>query len=538
MRSPAYYQLFTVAIVFATSSHAYSQSMQELFDLPNDGDIVYEQDAAYSLAGYCDGCGDVSCGCEPDCGCEPGCGCEPDCGCEPGCGCEPSCGCGTAKKKAKPNPCVGSHKGVFYANNFSYLNDPCNKTECLGDCMKLMPVDSCGRWGTLDIGGQIRLRYHDEEGMGRVAGFSGFEDTENTFLLTRLRLYADWKMSENFRFYVEGISADVTGSDTYIPRPIDRNSGDLLNAFVDVGLTDNFKVRVGRQELVYGAQRLVSPLDWANTRRTFEGIKGMYKKGDWAIDGFYTNFVPVAPDAFDEADYDRSFYGVYGVYSGLENSTMDLYYLGFDDERNLAAISSDFSLHTVGGRLSGKLDGKWLYEVEGAYQGGRQSGLALDHNAGFVTAGVGRKLNCKWDTTLWMYFDYASGNDSVGEFERFNQLFPLAHKYLGFIDAVARSNVLSPNVLLKTKPHKKVDLLLWYYYFGAAEAEDIIPGVAVPSNQVAGEDDFGQELDFICKYTFNPRSNIVFGYSHLWPGNKIVSTNDASFFYSQWTLNF
>jgi hypothetical protein len=30
---------------------------------------------------------------------------------------------------------------------------------------------------------------------------------------------------------------------------------------------------VGRQELLYGAQRLISPLDWANTRRTFEGGK-------------------------------------------------------------------------------------------------------------------------------------------------------------------------------------------------------------------------------------------------------------------------
>jgi hypothetical protein len=30
-------------------------------------------------------------------------------------------------------------------------------------------------------------------------------------------------------------------------------------------------VRVGRQELLYGSQRLISTLDWANTRRTFQG---------------------------------------------------------------------------------------------------------------------------------------------------------------------------------------------------------------------------------------------------------------------------
>ena len=69
-----------------------------------------------------------------------------------------------------PSPCATSHKGLFYANDFSYLKDPCYNGCCLGDCMKLMPVGPCGRWGTLDIGGQVRLRYHDEEGMGRRAG--------------------------------------------------------------------------------------------------------------------------------------------------------------------------------------------------------------------------------------------------------------------------------------------------------------------------------------------------------------------------------
>ena len=477
---------------------------------------------------------------EPACGC-PDCGCPADCGDAAGCGdgvdgCCSACG---AKKKKKPNPCATSHKGLFYANDFSYLKDPCYNGCCLGDCMKLMPVGNCGRWGTLDVGGQVRLRYHHEEGMGRQAGFSGFEDTQNDFRLSRLRLYGNWKANDHVRVFVEGILADAGANTAYLPRPIDENWGDLLNAFVDVKLHDSFTVRVGRQELLYGAQRTVSPLDWANTRRTFEGIRGIYKSGDWAIDGFYTNFVPVNNDNFDEADYDRSFYGLYSTYSGLDKSTWDFYYLGFDDERQLAPVASDFSLHTFGARVFGTAFDKWLYEVEAAYQGGRQSGLGVDHDAGFATAGIGRKLtNMCWDPTLWFYFDYASGNAGGGDFNRFNQLFPLAHKYLGFIDAVARSNIISPNVLLTMKPHEKWNLLLWYYYFGAAEENDIVPGVAVPSNQVAGENNFGQELDFIAKYAISPRSNILFGYSHLWKGAKVIGTNDADFFYTQWTLNF
>lgn len=447
-------------------------------------------------------------------------------------------------KKPKPN-CAKSHNVLFYKNDFSYLNNPRYNGDCLGDRLKQNPVAD-GRLGKIDIGGQLRFRYHHEEGMGRQPGRLGFEDTKNDFLLSRFRLYSNWQVSENVRFFAEAIFADVEANGLYVPRPIDRNSADFLNLFVDLKLTDEFTVRVGRQELLYGVQRTVSPLDWANTRRTFEGVRGLYKSGDWAVDGFYTNFVPVAADNFDEADYDRSFYGAYATYSGWDKHTVEAYYLGFDHQTQAMASppigaqgSNDFSIHTFGGRVTGPFRNvPFLYEVEGAYQGGRQSGLGVDHEAGFVTCGIGKKFEGAWSPTLWVYYDYASGNTASGDFNRFNQLFPLAHKYLGFIDAVARSNVESPNCLLTMQPSTKLKLLLWYYYFGVNQAQDIVPGVAVPSAQNLTSKDLGNELDLIAAYKISPRSDILFGYSHLWAGNKIIGTNDASFFYTQFQLNF
>ncbi|MGI9427822.1 MAG: hypothetical protein ACR2NM_04145, partial [Bythopirellula sp.] len=104
------------------------------------------------------------------------------------CSCVKSCGPG-AGKKAKPNPAATSHKGLFYANDFGYLNDPGYGDAFLGDALKLMPLAE-GDWGTLDVGGQIRLRYHSEVGMGRegAANVPRFQDTNNDFLLSRVRL--------------------------------------------------------------------------------------------------------------------------------------------------------------------------------------------------------------------------------------------------------------------------------------------------------------------------------------------------------------
>ena len=350
-------------------------------------------------------------------------------------------------------------------------------------------------------------------------------------------MYANWKVNDMIRFYIEGIHAEATDDGGgYIARPIDVNRGDITNLFVDVKLTDSITARVGRQELLYGAQRLVSPLDWANTRRTFEGAKVMYKSGDLAVDTFYTGFVPVDPDGFDEANYNQKFYGMYSTYSGFENANVDAYYLGYDNDNNNPA--NDFSIHTLGLRLNGSVD-SWLWELEGGPQFGRQSGLGLDHAAGFATAGIGKKVSrLPGGTTIWFYYDYASG-DSIqqgADFNNFNQLFPLAHKYLGFIDSVARTNIQSPNVLITCKPGPKWNFLMWYYHLMSVE-DGPVPSIGNTPAQTASKD-LGDELDIILKYTICPRSNVLFGWSHFWRGNKIVGTEDSDFLYGQYTLNF
>jgi hypothetical protein len=303
-------------------------------------------------------------------------------------------------------------------------------------------------------------------------------------------------------------------------------------------MTEELAVRVGRQELLYGNQRLISPLDWANTRRTFEGVKVMTSMDDWSVDGFYTHLVPVVPGEFDEADYHQTFYGAYSVYRGFELFTLDTYYIGYDNEHP-GAIDADFSLHTFGMRINGGVD-NWLWELEGGPQIGRQSGLGVDHSAGFFTAGLGRNLSeqLPWKPTLWAYYDYASGNSPGGEFNRFNDLFPLGHKYFGFIDAVQRENVEAPNVLLTMSPTDRLTLLAWYWHFMANQDSDIVPSIGGTPAQSAGSKDLGDELDLTASYVIGPRSTVLLGYSHFWRGNKIMAPVDADFVYGQWELNF
>lgn len=72
---------------------------------------------------------------------------------------------------------------------------------------------------------------------------------------------------------------------------------------------------------------------------------------------------------------------------------------------------------------------------------------------------------------------------------------------------------------------------------GAARGEDELRFTATEL-QSLDEAYLGQELDLIAKYAIGPRSNILFGYSHFWRGDKILGPTDADFTYVQWELNF
>ena len=443
--------------------------------------------------------------------------------------CQPKC-----SDNAKPNPCAGSHKTLFFTNNFDYLKDEGYSGNCLGDQLKGHKVGQCGN---LDVGGQIRFRYHSESGMGQRAGFTRFQDTDNDFVLSRLRLYGDWKANDRFRFYIEGIYANVlTANSEYVPRVIDQNFGDLLNLFADVKLFDDTIVRIGRQEMLYGAQRLISPLDWANTRRTFDGVRLITKTDDVRIDAFYTQAIrPIAND-FDTPNEDLDFFGTYLTYKGWENKTLDLYALGLN---NNDGPTQTENFVTYGSRFQGSTKSKVLYESEGMIQTGRNDVTGQDITAYAWTTGLGYQIPglCR-KPTLWGFYDFASGDGPGGADNGFNDLFPLGHKYLGFIDAVQRNNIESANLRLTMEPSKKLSLLFWYYNFQADEpASNVLSFGGTPA-QDPNASKFGNELDILATYNVGPRSSILGGYSHLWRGTKILGDTDADFFYMQWQTNF
>jgi hypothetical protein len=103
------------------------------------------------------------------------------------------------------------------------------------------------------------------------------------------------------------------------------------------------------------------------------------------------------------------------------------------------------------------------------------------------------------------------------------------------------------NVKLMTQPHEKVKFIAWWHMLYLQDGDDVPYTVAMtPFAPTAGGDqELGQELDFIISWAVTPRLGFDFGYSHFFTGDWYATNptpglfnGDADFYYVQGTINF
>lgn len=423
-----------------------------------------------------------------------------------------------------------------------------NATGDFFDPIKYVPLTQDGAiWAS--FGGQARVRMEawNNFNFGAPAGV----DHDDVFTLFRLRLHGDLHVGEHLRFFVEGKSALSTDRDLVGGRRTsDVDSVDLQNAFVDVmvPLADHrLTLRAGRQELLFGSQRLVSPLDWANTRRTFDGVSAILTVHDWTITGFWTQLVEIDKYGFNEGDSQNQLYGVFASGKVLDTSVgLDLYWFGLDrdDAATYAGVMGREDRHTVGGRVHGACgESGFDYELEGAYQFGEVGDT--DISAFMIATQLGyRVTQCAWSPRIFIGFDYASGGASSDEVNTFNQLFPLGHAYLGYIDTIGRQNVMDLNAGLTFQPLERMTVELTGHVFWRADRGDAVynaGGGIVRAGTLANDRHIGSEIDLLVKYQFDRHLELQVGYSHFFTGAFIENSGpskDIDFVYTALQFTF
>jgi hypothetical protein len=454
-------------------------------------------------------------------------------------------------------PAAPPYTVVRWNENYGYMKDFAKGADPF-DAIKYIPLNDAGDV-FLSLGGQARYRYEWFDNFN--FGAPGQQDGDG-FHLLRLMYHADLQIGPNFRAFVQMIDAFADDRDPSERAGIDENDFDFHQAFGDlklpVGDDGAVTLRAGRQNLIYGAQRLISPLEWTNTRRTFDGGKASFAfpGGRNTLDVFYVHPVIVNEPRLDSFTDDQAFAGAYDTLALPDlikgaGSKVEMYLLYLDKfAATFAEGTGTEERWTAGARLSATPK-PFDFDVEGAIQFGEFAGG--DIFAYMLAAEAGYTLvETPLTPRLYLGFDIASGDDDPddGDLETFNQLFPLGHAFFGYVDVVGRQNIidLHPGIeltLLENQSYfKKLTLRTDYHLFWRQSTDDALYGVQGQIQRADGGSDesfVGSEIDLLLNWQIDRHISAYLGYSHFFAGDFIEDTGpseDTDFFYAAALFTF
>lgn len=425
-----------------------------------------------------------------------------------------------------------------------------------------------------DFGAQVRVRFESKSGFAvpGVPGAVDFSDAapDNNYWLFREKVHLGWKPCPWFTAFAEARDSR-TVFDKRTPEP-EEDVLDLHQAWVALGNAREFPLtlKVGRQELSYGDERLVGAFDWNNLGRVFDAAKARFERDTLWVDAFVGRVVLANDDHFNVAnDYDW-FWGAYASSRALvPKQETQLYFLarntGPDSPtattgRPQAGGPAARDIYTVGLRvksLPGAFGG-WDYEAELAGQFGdfydSGAGRRLDHEAFAAhVAGGYTWSQTQFAPRLGLEYNYASGdNDPTdGRHRTFENLFPTNHKFYGYMDFFSWQNLHNVRFAASLKPAKGVTVTADYHLFWLADTHDFfyaasgLPRRTGGYGIAPGNDNFvGSEINLVATCALGRVGALQAGYGHFFRGDYVreslaaTGARDADWFYVQAVLNF
>src|ERR671911_1258041 len=303
------------------------------------------------------------------------------------------------------------------------------------------------------------------EHRGRLEGFSGagFADNrEDLYWLNRFRVTARFAMKPWLSAAVQAQDARIEGRNGTITGAPFRDQFDLRLAHIDVGNFEKsrFAVRGGRQELVFGDQRLVGHVSWLNTARSFDAVRGVFRHKKMRVDAFAASVVNIQMNDVNRSGGGNYFYGADAPLAVLPNGGVLEPYEFVRTSRNLrteAGAPGDLTSSTTGVRLVGKFSARTDYNIEAAIQRGSLGSDTISASAGHAV--IGRLIPVGSKTyRVFGEYNFASGDETPGDGVRgtFDQLYPTPHDKYGLADQVGWKNIHHLRTGVETRPLSKL----------------------------------------------------------------------------------
>ena len=406
--------------------------------------------------------------------------------------------------------------------------------------------------------------------------------TDDSWLLQRYRIGLLYAPVPGLKFYVQGQDSREFGSARLdIPGRFGAEGDDIFDisqAWVEAGdmMKSTWSLRLGRQSIAFGDERLVGPLEWLNFARRFDAARLTYNQGPLKVTAFASSPMVSRSEGLNRSDWfdwngtgrGQYFSGIYAAYDAKPFGAVDAYLFHLTQQStnagNLedgvvtysspAARAADYAagsnFFTFGTRLKGdpKRLGGWEAEMEAVGQAGTAGGKQL--RAFAFHAGSGYNFKAPLKPRVFFDYNFGSGDHDPndGKVQTFQNLFPTNHKWYGFMDAFSWQNIHNPQLTLQISPTNTTTLRVDHHAFWLADTDDAwyrANGVArvrtLNAAARAADRYVGQEIDVTATWKVNKNVSVQGGYSHFFAGNYVKQTGrraDADFLYLMTNLSF
>jgi hypothetical protein len=380
------------------------------------------------------------------------------------------------------------------------------------------------------------LKFSGEYRM-RVEGFDGgaFKvDTRDAYALNRVRLNMRVAPTSFMRFQFQVVDSQVFGKNAKPDSAPFENTMDLRQGYVEFGKAEapSVLLRVGRQEMFFGEQRLIGHLNWTNTARSFDAARVTLTHKNYKVDLFSATVVnfrektAANPYRWDKSAGGNDLHGAYGsITKVVPNATIEPYVLWrlARGTKTEAGLPGKTDRVVFGTRFAGKIGKAWDYSIEEVGQTGSVGADDITAMASHATIGY-TLTKLKKKPRLVAEYNYASGDKTPGDGKQqtFDQLYPTGHDKLGLADQVGWKNIHDIRSGIEYKWNSKLTLTGFYHNWWLASTRDALynaAGAAVVkvAAGTAGRH-VGQEADVQMTYALNATTSIGAGYANIFPG--------------------
>lgn len=367
----------------------------------------------------------------------------------------------------------------------------------------------------------------------------------------RIRAHLRARLHPHLSFYVQGQDVWLFGAES--DKVIHSLGTNLYQLYLDwkPGGSEPWELRLGRQELIYGEERLVGAFGWDNVGRSFDAARVRQRAGQWSNDFFWARLVDVRRNGAAHRPGNQDLYGIYLTRAPKESSRrIELYGMYLRDglrtvgEQPLEAAQA-VRIATLGFRQVHQPKTGWRYSIEHAWQFGERG--PDGHRAAMLVTTGGYAWSGRWQPRLQLEYDFATGDNNPhdGRSREFNNLFPTNHKFYGYADLLGLRNMHDFRLTAAAKVHSKLTVEADYHRFLLAARRGPWKNAG---GKVLGFDptgaagrDLGQEIDLTFRVPLHSHLSLLGGFSLFLPGRFAATTRGPEphrFAYVQTTVRF